>query len=61
MIPGATAVAAPVFATEASLPLVVVIVLPRSHTPPVVVDEMCAELLTTTNAISAEVGHVPTA
>ena len=31
MIPGATAVAAPVFATEASLPLVVVIVLPRSH------------------------------
>jgi DNA-binding IclR family transcriptional regulator len=33
MIPGATAVAAPVFATEASLPLVVVIVLPRSHGP----------------------------
>ncbi len=46
MIPRATAVAAPVFATEASLPLVVVIVLPRSRTEPVVVDEMCAELLT---------------
>ena len=61
MIPGATAVAAPVFATEASLPLVVVIVLPRSQSAPVVVEEMCAELLTTTKAISAELGHVPSA
>lgn len=40
MIPGATAVAAPVFATEASLPLVVVIVVPRSHNAPAVVSEM---------------------
>jgi DNA-binding IclR family transcriptional regulator len=61
MIPGATAVAAPVFATEASLPLVVVIVLPRSHGEPAVVAEMCAELLTTTKEISAELGHLPSA
>jgi DNA-binding IclR family transcriptional regulator len=59
MIPGATAVAAPVFATEASLPLVVVIVLPRSHGERAVVAEMCTELLTTTKEISAELGHVP--
>ena len=61
MIPGATAVAAPVFATEASLPLVVVIVLPRSHGDPAVVAEMCTELLVTTKEISAELGHVPSA
>jgi DNA-binding IclR family transcriptional regulator len=61
MIPGATAVAAPVFATEASLPLVVVIVLPRSHGDPAIVAEMCTELLTTTKAISAELGHLPSA
>jgi DNA-binding IclR family transcriptional regulator len=59
MIPGATAVAAPVFATEASLPLVVVIVLPQSHSGPAVVSEMCTELLATTTAISAELGHIP--
>jgi DNA-binding IclR family transcriptional regulator len=61
MIPGATAVAAPVFATEASLPLVVVIVLPHSHGEPAVVAEMCTELLTATKEISAELGHVPSA
>jgi DNA-binding IclR family transcriptional regulator len=61
MIPGATAVAAPVFATEASLPLVVVIVLPRSHGEPAVVAEMCTELLAATKAISAELGHLPSA
>jgi DNA-binding IclR family transcriptional regulator len=59
MIPGATAVAAPVFATEASLPLVVVIVLPRSHNAPAVVSEMCTELLATTKEISAELGYLP--
>ena len=61
MIPGATAVAAPVFATEASLPLVVVVVLPRSHGAPAIVAEMCGDLLETTRAISAELGHVPSA
>jgi DNA-binding IclR family transcriptional regulator len=61
MIPGATAVAAPVFATEASLPLVVVIVLPRPHTAPAVVAQMCTELLSTTKAVSAELGHLPSA
>jgi DNA-binding IclR family transcriptional regulator len=61
MIPGATAVAAPVFATEASLPLVVVVVLPRSHGAPAIVAEACEELLATTKAISAELGHVPSA
>jgi DNA-binding IclR family transcriptional regulator len=61
MIPGATAIAAPVFATEASMPLVVVIVLPRSHTAPTIVSEMCTELLATTKEISAELGHLPSA
>ena len=61
MIPGATAVAAPVFATDASLPLVVVIVLPRSHGARANVAEACEALLATTKAISAELGHVPSA
>jgi DNA-binding IclR family transcriptional regulator len=61
MIPGATAIAAPVFATEASLPLVVVIVLPRSHAAPAIVSEMCTELLASTKEISSELGHVPSA
>lgn len=59
-IPGAAAVAAPVFATEASLPLVVVIVLPRSHGAPADVAEMSTELLATTKAISA-LGYLPLA
>jgi DNA-binding IclR family transcriptional regulator len=59
--PGTTAVAAAVFATEASLPLVVVIVLPRSHGAPAVVSEMSTELLATTKAISAELGYQPLA
>ena len=57
MIPGATAVAAPVFATEASLPLVVVIVVPRSHGSPEIVAEVREQLLATTKAISAELGY----
>ena len=61
MIPGATAVGAPVFATEASLPLVVVLVLPRSHSAPAVVSEMCTELVAATKTISAELGHLPSA
>jgi DNA-binding IclR family transcriptional regulator len=61
VIPGATAVAAPLSATEASLPLVVVIVLPRSHGAPAVVAEMSTELLATAKAISAELGYLPLA
>jgi DNA-binding IclR family transcriptional regulator len=53
-------VAAPVFATEASLPLVVVIVLPRSHGAPADVAEMSTELPATTKAISA-LGYLPLA
>ncbi|MDT5327662.1 MAG: hypothetical protein QOF25_4814 [Mycobacterium sp.] len=59
-IPGSTAVAAPVFATEASLPLVVVIVRPRSHGAPADVAEMSTELPATTKAISA-LGYLPLA
>lgn len=61
MIPGASALAAPVFATEASLPLVVVIVLPLSHSSPDVVNGVSAELLATTKSISLELGHMPSA
>jgi DNA-binding IclR family transcriptional regulator len=54
-------VAAPVFATEASLPLVVVIVLPRSHGAPAIVSEISTELAATTKAISVELGFLPSA
>jgi DNA-binding IclR family transcriptional regulator len=61
MIPGATAVAAPVCGTVASLPRVVAMVLPRSHASAEIVAEARMELLATTQAISAELGHVPSA
>ena len=61
MVPGATAVGAPVFATEASLPLVVVIVVPAPHSQPAVVSKVCAELVAMTRTISAGLGHVPSA
>jgi DNA-binding IclR family transcriptional regulator len=60
MIPGATAVAAPVLSTEASLPLVAVLVLPQSHGSAADVAAAQAELVATTRAMSAALGHVPT-
>lgn len=59
MIPGASAVGAPVLATEASPPLVVVVVLPGSHASPAELRTVSAELLKTTEAISAELGYLP--
>lgn len=59
VLPGVTALSAPVFATEGSLPLAVVILLPKRQATPSVLRTVCAELLKTTEAISAEVGYAP--
>ncbi len=58
VLPGMSAVAAPVFTAD-SLPLVVVLVLPKRLATPSVPVEAIDELLTTTAAISAELGYVP--
>lgn len=57
VIPGVTSLAAPVFTTGESLPLAVAIALPAQHATPDVLREMSAELLETTKAMSAEIGH----
>ena len=59
VLPGVTALAAPVFATEGLLPLVVVILMPKRQATPSAVRSVCAELLKTTEAISVELGYVP--
>ncbi len=56
LIPGLASVAAPVFTTAASLPLVVAIALPRPQAAPAVLQSLSADLLATTRAISAELG-----
>lgn len=56
LIPGLASVAAPVFTTAASLPLVVAIALPRPQAAPAVLQSLSADLLATTKAISAELG-----
>jgi DNA-binding IclR family transcriptional regulator len=57
VIPGVTSVAAPVFTTGESLPLAVALALPAQHATPDVLRDMTAELLETTKAMSAEIGH----
>lgn len=57
LIPGLASVAAPVFTTAASLPLVVAIALPRPQAAPAVLHSLSADLLATTRAISAELGY----
>jgi DNA-binding IclR family transcriptional regulator len=59
VIPGVTSVAAPVFTTGESLPLAVAIALPARHATPAVLREVSADLLDTTKAMSAEIGHQP--
>ncbi|MFI6366330.1 IclR family transcriptional regulator [Nocardia sp. NPDC050630] len=59
VIPGVTSVAAPVFTTGESLPLAVALALPEQHATPDVLRDISAELLETTKAMSAEIGHQP--
>ncbi|MFG1687855.1 IclR family transcriptional regulator [Nonomuraea sp. NPDC049269] len=57
VIPGVTSVAAPVFTTGESLPLAVAIVLPARIATPAVLRTVSSDLLKTTDAMSAELGH----
>jgi DNA-binding IclR family transcriptional regulator len=59
MIPGAAAVAAPVFTTETSLPLVIVVVVPAANASPAELRDVSAELLKTTATVSADLGYLP--
>lgn len=58
VIPGVSSVAAPVFTGAGPLPLAVALVLPATEATDAVVTEVTAELLATTRAMSAELGHV---
>jgi len=57
VVPGVSSLAAPVFTTGDSLPLVVAIVLPARHATDELVETLAAELLAATSAMSAELGH----
>jgi DNA-binding IclR family transcriptional regulator len=57
VIPGVTSVAAPVFTGTGPLPLVVALAMPAREAGPEAVAEVAAELLRTTRAMSAELGH----
>jgi DNA-binding IclR family transcriptional regulator len=57
VIPGVTSIAAPVFTTGESLPLAVALALPAAHATPDVLRDITTELLDTTRAMSAEIGH----
>ena len=57
VVPGVSSLAAPVFTTGDSLPLVVAIVLPARHATDGLITTLAAELLAATSAMSAELGH----
>lgn len=57
VIPGVTSVAAPVFTTGESLPLAVALALPAQQATPGALREVSADLLDTTKAMSAAIGH----
>lgn len=57
VIPGVASVAAPVFTTGESLPLVVALALPSRLASEPVIAHVSQELLTTTAAMSAELGY----
>jgi DNA-binding IclR family transcriptional regulator len=56
VVPGVSSLAAPVFTTGDSLPLAVAIVLPAKHATEGLLTVLAKELLTTTAAMSAELG-----
>lgn len=57
VIPGVTSVAAPVFTTGESLPLAISVALPAQNASPDVMREVTEDLLVTSAAMSAEIGH----
>lgn len=57
VVPGVTSLAAPVFTTGDSLPLVVAIALPARHATDGLIATLAADLLATTSAMSAELGQ----
>jgi DNA-binding IclR family transcriptional regulator len=57
VVPGVSSLAAPVFTTGDSLPLVVAIVLPARHATDELMTTLAAELLATTSTMSTELGH----
>lgn len=57
VVPGVSSLAAPVLTTGDSLPLAVAIALPARHATGEVIKTLSAELLATTSAMSAELGH----
>ena len=57
VVPGVSSLAAPVFTTGDSLPLVVAIVLPARQATDGLLTTLAAELLASTSAMSAELGH----
>lgn len=58
VVPDVTSVAAPVFTTGETLPLVVAIAMPAAQATETTISVVSAELRQTTEAISAELGHV---
>ena len=58
VIPGVASVAAPVFTAAGPLPLAVGVVLPARAAADAAVADIAAELLRTTRAMSAELGHL---
>lgn len=59
LIPGLASVAAPVFTTTASLPLVVAIAMPKPLATPDVLRSVSTDLLDATRAMSTELGYTP--
>lgn len=67
LIPGLVSIAAPVFATGSSFPLVVALAVPHLHASPEVIASLSSELISAAESMSAELGsvrpapHAPTA
>lgn len=58
LIPGLVSIAAPVFATGSSFPLVVALAVPHLHASPPVIAALSTELLVAAESMSAELGSV---
>lgn len=58
IVAGVSVLAAPVFSTGDALPLVVALAFPARHAASEMLAALTAELLATTSAMSAELGHV---
>ncbi|HEY0813150.1 MAG TPA: IclR family transcriptional regulator [Pseudonocardia sp.] len=58
VVPGVTSVAAPVFTTGETLPLVIAIAMPAAQATEAAISAVTTELRKTAGAISAELGHL---